>query len=153
MRDEIDKVVERLYEHVNNGVYKAGFASSQQAYDEAVMKLFDELDHWDDVLSSQRYLIGDQLTLADLRLFATLVRFDEVYHNHFKCNRRLIMDYENLWPYLRDIYQTGDVDGTVNMAHIKEHYYTTHPSVNPKGLVPVGPSPAFETPHDRGSMG
>ncbi len=148
-RDEIDEVVERLYEHVNNGVYKAGFADTQEAYDKAVKKLFDELDHWDEVLEDQRYLVGDQLTLADLRFFATLVRFDEAYHNHFKCNKKQIMDYENLWPYLRDIYQTEGVAETVNMDHIKEHYYTTHGSVNPKGLIPIGPDPDFEKPHGR----
>lgn len=152
MRDEIDRNVERLYEHVNNGVYKAGFAETQEAYDRAVGKLFDELDHWDNVLEDQRYLVGDQLTLADIRLFATLVRFDEVYHTHFKCNKKQVINYENLWPYLRDVYQTGGIAKTVNMDHIKEHYYTTHQSVNPKELIPIGPDPDFEQPHKRNRL-
>jgi putative glutathione S-transferase len=151
-REEIDEVVERLYDHVNNGVYKAGFAETQEAYDKAVKKLFEELDHWDQVLDDQRYLVGDQLTLADLRFFATLVRFDEAYHNHFKCNKKQITEYENLWPYLRDIYQTDGIAETVNMSHIKEHYFTTHGSVNPKQLIPIGPDPNFEKPHERGSL-
>lgn len=148
-RDEIDQVVERLYEYVNNGVYKAGFAETQEAYDKAVKKLFEELDHWNQVLDDQRYLVGDQMTLADLRFFATLVRFDEAYHNHFKCNKKQIMEYENLWPYLRDIYQTDGIAETFNMSHIKEHYFTTHGSVNPKGLIPIGPDPDFEKHHQR----
>lgn len=148
-RDRIDEVTERLYRHVNNGVYKAGFAETQEAYDKAVEKLFEELDHWNEVLEDQRFLVGDQLTLADLRFFATLTRFDEVYHNHFKCNRKLIMQYDNLWPYLRDIYQIEGVSETVNMSHIKEHYYKTHGSVNPKGLVPLGPDPDFQKGHRR----
>lgn len=151
-REEIDKKVERLYKHVNNGVYRAGFAESQEAYDKAAEKLFDELDHWNKVLNGQRYLVGDQLTLADLRLFATLVRFDEVYHTHFKCNRKKITEYGNLWPYLRDLYQTTGIAGTVNMDHIKEHYYTTHESVNPKKLTPVGPNPEFEKQHSRDKL-
>jgi putative glutathione S-transferase len=148
-REEIDERVKRLYKHVNNGVYKAGFADTQKAYDKAVEKLFEELEHWNEVLEDQRYLVGDQLTLADLRFYATLIRFDEVYHTHFKCNRKLITEFDNLWPYLRDIYQTEGVKETVNMEQIKEHYYTTHDSVNPKGLVPVGPDPELEKPHSR----
>lgn len=151
-RDEIDRKIERLYKHVNNGVYCAGFAETQQAYEKAAEKLFEELDHWDSVLSEKRYLTGDSITLADLRLFATLVRFDEVYHTHFKCNRRKITEYENLWPYLRDIYQTDGIAETVNMQHIKEHYYTTHQDVNPKEIVPIGPEPNFDRPHNRGEM-
>lgn len=148
-RDEVDSKVERLYKHVNNGVYKAGFADSQEAYDSAVEKLFEELEYWDSLLADQRFLVEDQFTLADIRFFATLIRFDEVYHNHFKCNKSLISEFDNLWPYLRDIYQIDGVSETVNMRHIKEHYYTTHDSVNPKGLIPKGPNPDFEESHNR----
>jgi putative glutathione S-transferase len=151
-REDVDRVVEDIYDPVNNGVYRAGFAGSQAAYDEAVTDLFGTLDHYDDVLADQRYLAGDRLTLADLRLFPTLVRFDEVYHTHFKCNRRRIVDYEHLWPYVRDLYQTPGVAETVDMDHIKHHYYRTHPDVNPKRIVPVGPDPDFEAPHDRNEL-
>ncbi|MFB6172501.1 MAG: glutathione S-transferase family protein [Haloarculaceae archaeon] len=151
-RDAVDRVVSELYDAVNNGVYRAGFADSQPAYEEAVADLFDALDRWDDVLADRRYLVGEQMTLADLRLFPTLVRFDEVYHTHFKCNVREIRDYEHLWPYLRDLYQTPGVAATVDMGHIKEHYYTTHADLNPKGIVPVGPDPDFAAPHDRDAL-
>ncbi|MFB6163597.1 MAG: glutathione S-transferase family protein [Haloarculaceae archaeon] len=172
-RDDVDRIVDEIYEPINNGVYRAGFADSQAAYDEAVTELFDALDRWDDVLADQRYLAGDRLTEADLCMFTTLVRFDQVYHTHFKCNRRAIHEYDHLWPYLRDLYQTGvpeqregtgdertgsdatrkpGVAETVNMAHIKEHYYTTHPEVNPKGLIPVGPALDFEAPTDRDEL-
>jgi putative glutathione S-transferase len=149
LREEIDRVVEEIYHPINNGVYRAGFAESQGAHERAVEELFGALEHWDDVLGEQRYLVGDRLTLADLRLFPTLVRFDEVYHTHFKCNVRRIVDYDNLRPYVRDIYGTPGVAETVNMDHIKEHYYTTHTDLNPKRLVPKGPDPDFEAPHDR----
>lgn len=151
LRDEVDAVVEELYDPINNGVYRAGFADSQDAYDDAVEELFDALDRWDAVLADQRYLVGDgdRLTLADIRLFPTLVRFDNVYHTHFKCNRRLIREYDHLWPYLRDLYQLPGVARTVNMAHIKEHYYQTHGNLNPKGIIPVGPDLDFEASHDR----
>ena len=149
MREEIDEVVDAVYDPINNGVYRAGFAGTQEAYERAVEELFDALDRWDDVLADQRYLVGDRLTLADLRLFATLVRFDNVYHTHFKCNRKLISQYEHLWPYLRDVYQVPGVAKTVNMGHIKEHYYTTHRDINPTGFVAVGPDLDFEAPHDR----
>lgn len=109
----------------------AGFATKQEPYDEAVTDLFDALEHWDDVLADQRYLAGDQLTEADIAMFTTLIRFDNVYHTHFMCNVQQIREYDNLWPYLRDLYQTAGVAATVNMDHIKEHYYTTHPDVNP----------------------
>jgi len=158
-RDEVDRIIEAIYEPINNGVYRTGFANTQAAYDEAVAELFDALDHWDSVLADQRYLAGDRLTEADICMFTTLIRFDEVYHTHFMCNHRLIMQYDNLWPYLRDLYQTGDTeDGeslvaqTVNMDHITEHYYTTHPDVSPKRIVPKGPDPDFEAPHDRETL-
>ncbi|PSP92534.1 glutathione-dependent reductase [Halobacteriales archaeon QS_4_62_28] len=158
-RDDVDRIIDAIYEPINNGVYRTGFANTQDAYDRAVEELFDALDHWDSVLSDQRYLAGDRLTEADICMFTTLIRFDEVYHTHFMCNHRLIMQYDNLWPYLRDLYQTGDTeDGeslvaqTVNMDHITEHYYTTHPDVNPKRIVPNGPDPDFAAPHDRDSL-
>jgi putative glutathione S-transferase len=149
MREEIDEAVDAIYDPINNGVYRAGFAGTQEAYERAVEGLFDALDQWDAVLADQRYLVGDRLTLADLRLFATLVRFDQVYHTHFKCNRKLISQYDHLWPYLRDVYQVPGVAKTVNMDHIKEHYYTTHTDINPTGFVAVGPDLDFEAPHDR----
>jgi len=151
-QDDIDHIVDDIYEPINNGVYRAGFAGTQSAYDRAVGELFDALDHYEEVLADQRYLAGDRLTLADLRLFPTLVRFDEVYHTHFKCNKRRVVDYDNLWPYVRDLYQTPGIGETVNMDHIKNHYYRTHPDVNPKRLVPVGPDPDFMAAHDRDEL-
>ncbi|MBX0295354.1 glutathione S-transferase family protein [Haloarcula nitratireducens] len=151
-RDEVDRVIDDIYDPINNGVYRAGFADTQKAYDGAVADLFDALDHWDDVLADQRYLAGDRLTEADICMFTTLVRFDQVYHTHFMCNRRFIREYDNLWPYLRDLYQTSGVAETVNMDHIKEHYYTTHPDVNPKRIVAVGPDLDFEAAHDRDEL-
>ena len=170
-REDVDRIVEDIYEPINNGVYRAGFADTQDAYDDAVTELFDALDHWDDVLEDQRYLAGDRLTEADICMFTTLVRFDEVYHTHFMCNHRLIREYDNLWPYLRDLYQTGVPSGTtadrtgseatreasavaetVDIDHIKEHYYTTHPDVSPKRIVPMGPAPEFEAAHDRDEL-
>ncbi len=147
--EDVDQVLDEIYEPINNGVYRAGFASSQEAYDDAIDDLFAALDRWDDVLADQRYLVGDTLTEADVAMFTTLVRFDEVYHTHFRCNVRRITDYENLWGYVRDIYQTDGVAETVDMSHIKEHYYTTHGDLNPKRIVPRGPSPDFEAPHSR----
>jgi putative glutathione S-transferase len=151
VREEVDEVVEAIYDPINNGVYRAGFAGTQEAYERAVSDLFDALDRWDAVLEGQRYLAadGERLTLADLRLFATLVRFDHVYHTHFKCNRKLISQYDNLWTYVRDLYTTPGIAETVNMAHIREHYYTTHTGINPTGFVAVGPDLDFEAPHDR----
>ena len=151
-RDEVDRVIDEIYEPINNGVYRAGFAGSQEAYDDAVDDLFSALDRWNDVLAEQRYLAGDRLTEADLCMFTTLVRFDNVYHTHFKCNVKQIRDYENLWPYLRDLYGLPGVAGTVNMDHIKEHYYTTHPDVNPKRLIARGPNLDFDAPHDRDEL-
>jgi putative glutathione S-transferase len=152
LREEIDETLDRIYEPINNGVYRTGFADTQAAYDEAVTELFDALDHWDSVLESQRYLVGDRLTEADIAMYTTLVRFDEVYQTHFMCNRTLIREFDTLWPYLRDLYTTPGFGETTNMAHIKEHYYTTHPDVSPKRIVPMGPGPDFEAPHDRDEL-
>ncbi len=150
LRDEIDGLNARIYDHVNNGVYKAGFATAQEAYEEAVRPLFDTLDWLDERLSRGRYLCGDRLTEADWRLFTTLVRFDPVYVGHFKCNLRRIADYPNLSGYLRDLYRTDEVAETVNMAHIKGHYYESHKTINPPGVVPLGPVLDLEAPHGRG---
>ncbi len=151
-RDEVDRIVDDIYEPINNGVYRTGFADSQEAYDRAVTELFDALDHWDDVLADRRYLAGDRPTEADVAMFTTLVRFDEVYHTHFMCNHQFVREYDNLWPYLRDLYGTPGFGETVNMDHIKEHYYTTHPDVSPKRIVPMGPDPDFEASHDRNEL-
>jgi putative glutathione S-transferase len=151
-REEIDRITAAIYEPINNAVYRAGFAETQAAYDRAVTELFEALDDLDDLLADQRYLTGQDLTIADLRLFPTLVRFDEVYHTHFRCNSRQLTDYPNLWDYTRELYQLPGVADTVNMAHIKEHYYTTHDSLNPKRIVPVGPDPDFRAAHDRDTL-
>jgi putative glutathione S-transferase len=151
-REDVDRIIEEIYEPINNGVYRTGFAKSQEAYDAAVSELFDALDHWDEVLADQRYLAGDRLTEADVCLFTTLVRFDQVYHTHFMCNEQFIHQYDNLWPYLRDIYQTPGVADTVEMDHIKEHYYTTHPEVTPTRIVAAGPDLDFGAPHDRDEL-
>lgn len=148
LRDEIDRIVEEIYT-INNGVYKAGFADTQKAYDKAIDDLFSSLSYWDDILENQRYLIKEKLTLADIRLFPTLIRFDHVYNTHFKCNKNRIIDYDNLWPYLRDLYQTAGFEETVNMDHIKEHYYTTHTDINPKKIIAVGPNLDLKKPHNR----
>ena len=153
LRTEIDAVNARVYDGCNNRVYKAGFATSQAAYDEAVTGVFDTLEWVEARLSEQRYLAGSQLTEADIRLFTTLVRFDEVYHGHFKCNRRRIVDYPNLWAFTRELYQLPGVDSTVNMEHIKRHYYESHRNINPTGIVPVGPAPDFTEPHGRERVG
>lgn len=146
---EIDAINARIYDGCNNGVYKAGFATTQAAYDEAVAGVFDTLDWADERLSEQRYLAGGRLTEADTRLFTTLVRFDEVYHGHFKCNRRRIVDYPNLWGLTRELFQLPGIAATVNMEHIKRHYYESHRTINPTGIVPVGPAPDFLAPHGR----
>lgn len=153
LRAEIDAVNARVYDGLNNGVYKAGFATSQAAYDEAVQGVFETLDWLEELLSGQRYVVGDQLTEADIRLFTTLVRFDEVYHGHFKCNRRSVADYANLWAFTRDLFQLPGVAATVNFDHIKKHYYQSHRNINPTGIVPVGPSPDFLAPHGRETFG
>ena len=149
LRPEIDGLNAAIYDRVNNGVYKAGFATTQAAYDEAVSALFDELDRIETRLSGQRYLAGSRITEADWRLFTTLIRFDAVYHGHFKCNLRRIADYPNLSNYLRELYQVPGVAGTVNMSHIKLHYYGSHKTINPTGIVPMGPVLDFSIPHDR----
>jgi len=152
LRGAIDDALDRIYEPINNGVYRTGFADTQSAYDEAVTELFEELEYWDSVLADQRYLVGDRLTEADIAMYTTLVRFDEVYHTHFMCNHKLVREYDNLWPYLRDLYTTPGFGETTVMDHIKEHYYTTHPDVSPKRIVPTGPDPDFEAPHDRDEL-
>jgi glutathionyl-hydroquinone reductase len=148
-RDDIEAAIDAIYEPVNNGVYRSGFATKQRAYDEAVTEVFDALDHWDELLASRRYLCGDRITEADWCLFPTLVRFDPVYHGHFKCNLRRIVDYPNLWGYLKDLYQQPGVAGTVNMDHIKKHYYGSHESINPTRIVPKGPILDFTEAHGR----
>lgn len=152
LREEIDSVNDRVYHTVNNGVYKSGFATSQEAYEEAVEPLFETLDWLDERLADRRYLVGGRLTEADLRLFTTLVRFDPVYVGHFKCNRRRLADYPHLWPYTRDLYQHAGVADTVHLDHIKRHYYMSHPQVNPTRIVPVGPEIDYAAPHGRDSL-
>jgi putative glutathione S-transferase len=149
LRGEIDAVNEEVYHKVNNGVYKAGFATAQKAYEEAVSELFETLDGLEERLSGQRYLTGDQITEADWRLFTTLVRFDPVYVGHFKCNLKRIVDYPNLWAYTRDLYQQPGVAETVNLHHIKQHYYVSHETINPTGVVPKGPEIDFSLPVHR----
>ncbi|HEY8611141.1 MAG TPA: glutathione S-transferase family protein, partial [Roseomonas sp.] len=152
LRTETDAVNATIYDRVNNGVYKAGFATEQQAYEDAVRPLFDTLDMLDDRLSRQRYLLGDRLTEADIRLFTTLVRFNLVYHGHFKCNLRRIADYPALFPYLRDLFQTPGFGETCDFAHMKRHYYESHPTINPTGIVPLGPIQDLGAPHGREAL-
>lgn len=151
-RAEIDALNDRIYGAVNNGVYKCGFATTQAAYDEAIGPLFDTLDFLDARLATQRFLIGNDITEADWRLFTTLVRFDPVYVGHFKCNVRRIDDYANLSGYLRDLYQQPGVAATVHMDHIKNHYYGSHETINPSRIVPRGPEIDFDAPHDRAKL-
>ncbi len=153
LREEIDALNARIYDTVNNGVYKAGFATTQHAYEEAVTPLFETLDWLEERLSSRRYLTGERQTEADWRLFTTLLRFDPVYVGHFKCNLRRIADYSNLSGYLRDLYQTPGVADTVNMRHIKGHYYESHRTINPTGIVPVGPEINLSAPHQPDRLG
>jgi len=150
LRADIDAINAFVYEKVNNGVYKCGFATEQGAYEEAFDALFAALDELESRLSDQRYLIGNQITEADWRLFTTLIRFDAVYVGHFKCNRNRIIDMPNLWAYLRDLYQQQGVAETVDFKHIKQHYYYSHESINPTRIVPKGPELNFMAPHDRG---
>jgi putative glutathione S-transferase len=150
LRSEIDAVNERVFKNINNGVYRCGFASTQEAYEEAFLDLFGTLDWLEERLSRQRYLAGRRITEADWRLFTTLVRFDAVYVGHFKCNLRRIADYPNLSNYLRDLYQVPGVAATVNMDHIKRHYYASMRNINPSGIVPLGPALDFEAGHDCG---
>ncbi len=153
LRPEIDRANETVFTNVNNGVYRAGFATSQEAYELAFRSLFDTLDELEQILDRQRYLVGGQLTEADWRLFCTLIRFDAVYYAHFKCNWRHIYEYPNLSNYTRDLYQVPGVAETVSIAQIKRHYYNSQRRVNPTGIVPVGPQLDFAAPHDRGRFG
>jgi glutathionyl-hydroquinone reductase len=152
LRHEIDAVNELIYPNINNGVYRAGFATTQDAYEEAAYGIFETLDQLEKRLSQQRYLVG-QITEADWRLFTTLVRFDTVYYSHFKCNLRRIADYANLWNYTRDLYQMPGIAETVSIDHIKRHYYGSQRQVNPTGIVPIGPTIDFTAPHDRKRFG
>jgi glutathionyl-hydroquinone reductase len=149
LRAAIEPVNDRIYDTLNNGVYKAGFATTQAAYDAAVGPLFDTLDWLEDRLSRSRWLMGDRLTEADWRLFTTLVRFDAVYHGHFKCNRARLVDYPNLWAYTRSLYQQPGVAATVHMDHIVRHYHYSHDTINPHRIVPIGPVLDFMAPHGR----
>lgn len=152
LRDEIDTINERVYHAVNNGVYKSGFATTQEAYEDAVTTVFETLDDLEERLSTSRYLVGDQITETDWRLFTTLVRFDPVYVGHFKCNIRRIIDYPNLSGFLRELYQVSGVAETVSMDHIKRHYYMSHESINPTGIVPVGSVIDLGAPHGRDAL-
>jgi putative glutathione S-transferase len=153
LRDEIDALNERIYPDINDGVYRCGFAGTQEAYDRRVGRLFEALAEMDDRLASRRYLTGPQITEADWRLFVTLVRFDAVYHGHFKCNIRRIVDFPQLSGYLRDLYQQPGIAETVNFAHIKRHYYMTHDGLNPTRIVPAGPQQDLTAPHGRDGVG
>ncbi|GIF70782.1 glutathione S-transferase family protein [Asanoa siamensis] len=154
LRPEIDAVNEVVFKDVNNGVYRCGFAGTQEAYDKAYTRLFDRLDWLSDRLADQRYLVGDTITEADVRLFTTLVRFDPVYHGHFKCNRQKLTEMPVLWAYARDLFTTPGFGDTVDFDHIKRHYYEVHRDINPTGIVPLGPDLAgWLTPHDREKLG
>ena len=150
LRPQIEALNARIYDTVNNGVYKAGFATSQAAYDEAIAPLFDSLDWLEDLLSRNRYLTGDRLTEADWRLFTTMVRFDPVYHTHFKCNRKWLREYPNLWGWTRELYQIPGVAGTVDFGHIVRHYHYSHDTINPSRIIPINPVIDWNEPHGRG---
>ncbi|WP_293448259.1 glutathione S-transferase family protein [Planktotalea sp.] len=150
LRDGIEEVNARIYDTLNNGVYKSGFATTQDAYDAAVGPLFDSLEWIETILSGNRYLLGDTLTEADWRLFTTLVRFDPVYHLHFKCNRKRIVDFPNIWAYTRELFQIAGVAETVNMNHIVRHYHYSHETINPNRIIPTNPVLDFMEPHGRG---
>lgn len=149
LRDEIDLINKTVYDNINNGVYKCGFATRQKAYSQAFLQLFDTLEMLEERLSRQRYLVGDILTEADWRLFTTLIRFDIVYYGHFKCNKKQIRDYTSLVNYMLELYQMPNVARTVNLTHIKEHYYHSHRTINPTGIVPVGPEMDLTRTHNR----
>ena len=149
LRDEIDMINDRIYNTVNNGVYKAGFATSQDAYEEGVQPLFETLDWLDDRLSDRRFLLGDHPTEADWRLFPTIYRFDSIYVGHFKCSLKRIVDYKNLWPYARDLFQWPGISETVNMHHAIHHYYESHDTINPMRIIPVLPELDWNKPHNR----
>ncbi len=150
LREASDAMRDRIYQPLNNGVYRAGFARTQGAYDEAVRDVFAILDELEDVLGRARFLCGDRMTEADVCAFTTLLRFDPVYHGHFKCNRRRIVDYPNLWGFVRDVYQTPGVAETCRLDHITEHYYRSHETINPTRVVPIGPDLDYLEPHGRG---
>ena len=150
MHDDIEVVNARIYDTLNNGVYRCGFATTQAAYDEAIHPLFDTLDWIEERLGTKRYLLGDRLTEADWRLFTTLIRFDAVYHLHFKCNKKRIVDYPNLWAYTRELYQVEGVAETVNLNHIVRHYHYSHESINPNRIIPINPTLELMAPHGRG---
>ncbi len=150
LREEIEAINARVYDKINNGVYKAGFATAQDVYEEACEELFEALDWVETLLDERRYLAGDRLTEADWRLFTTLVRFDPVYHGHFKCNIRRIEDYPNMLGYLRELYQVPGIAETVNFEHIKTHYYYSHDTINPTRIIPLGLGPDLMRPHGRG---
>ncbi len=152
LRGRIDAINARVYSDINNGVYKAGFATTQAAYDSAVHALFDALDWVEGLLSETTYLAGGRVTEADWRLFTTLVRFDQVYHLHFKCNRRRIVDYPNIWGYVRELHQMPGVAETVNFAHIVRHYHYSHESINPHRIIPINPEIDWMAPHGRGAL-
>ncbi|HUR22370.1 MAG TPA: glutathione S-transferase C-terminal domain-containing protein [Acidimicrobiales bacterium] len=153
-RDEIDEVMEFVYRDVNNGVYRCGFAATQNAYEKSFRRLFDRLDWLEERLATQRYLVGDTITEADVRLFTTLVRFDPVYHGHFKCNRHKLTELPALWAYTRDLFQTPGFGDTIDFEHIKRHYYEVHRDINPTGIVPIGPDlSGWLTPHGREALG
>lgn len=149
LRTNIDNINARVYSDINNGVYKAGFATKQSVYEKHVATLFEALDWVEGLLADNRYLTGDRLTEADWRLFTTLIRFDAVYHGHFKCNLKQLIDYPNISGYVRELYQMPGIADTVRMDHIKAHYYTSHPTINPNGIVPLGPDQDFSLPHNR----
>ncbi len=150
LHHKIDEINKRVYSDINNGVYKAGFATEQSVYEKHVKNLFAALDWIEAILAENRYLTGDHITEADWRLFTTLIRFDAVYHGHFKCNLKRLIDYPNISGYVRELYQIPGIAETVNMKHIQAHYYTSHPTINPNGIVPLGPNQDFSLPHDRG---
>lgn len=149
LHEMVEQTINAIYQPINNGVYRAGFAMSQEAYEEAVTELFAALDYWEARLGERRYLCGGSLTEADWCMFTTLLRFDPVYYVHFKCNLRHLWDYKNLWNYLKELYQYPGVKDTCNLTHIKRHYYESHPHINPSGLVPKGPLINFEEPYER----
>ncbi|XP_060191691.1 uncharacterized protein LOC132621440 [Lycium barbarum] len=149
LQSQIDEVNEWINDGINNGVYRCGFAKKQETYDEAVQKVYEALDKCEEILSKQRYLCGDQVTEADIRLFVTLIRFDEVYAVYFKCNKKLLREYPSLFNYTKDVFQIPGMSSTVNMEHIKKFYYRSHPTVNPSGIIPQGPNIDYSSPHDR----
>ena len=152
LRSQIDEINKRVYDEINNGVYKSGFATTQKAYDSAVHTLFEALDWVEDILSKSRYLTGDQVTEADWRLLTTLVRFDPVYHLHFKCNRKRIIDYPNIWAYTRELYQWPGVAGTIDFDHIVRHYHYSHDTINPYRILPINPGIDWQAPHGREAL-